>query len=75
MPDEDLVREFYANLSMLYANEALVRKKKVSLTSKPINDLFHLPNVEEDEHSTMMMYINWDFLQRVLNVVTNLGSQ
>ncbi|TYG61823.1 hypothetical protein ES288_D07G180100v1 [Gossypium darwinii] len=75
MPEEELVLEFYTNLTTPDANEVIVRKKKVPLTSKPISDLFNLPNVEEDEYSAMMKNINWDFLQQVLNVVTNPGSQ
>ncbi|KAK8346392.1 hypothetical protein V6Z12_A07G212000 [Gossypium hirsutum] len=39
--------------------------KKVPLTSKSINDLFNLPDVEEDEYYVMMNNINWDFLQQV----------
>ncbi|MFQ6661385.1 hypothetical protein Gotur_029571 [Gossypium turneri] len=69
------IREFYASLTMQDATEVIVRKKKVSLTSKSINDLFNLPDVEEDEYYRMMNNINWDFLQQVLDVVTNLGSQ
>ncbi|TYH49897.1 hypothetical protein ES332_D10G167900v1 [Gossypium tomentosum] len=60
---------------MLDAMEVIVHKKKVPLTSKSINDLFYLPDVEEDEYFAMMTNINWDFLQQVLNIVTNLGSQ
>ncbi|KAK5836343.1 hypothetical protein PVK06_012127 [Gossypium arboreum] len=48
MPDEDLERKLYANLTTLDANEVLIWKKKVPLTSKSINDLFNLPDVEED---------------------------
>ncbi|MFQ6665162.1 hypothetical protein Gotur_032002 [Gossypium turneri] len=69
------IREFYASLTTQDATEVIDRKKKVSLTSKSINDLFNLPNVEEDEYYPMMNNINWDFLQQVLNVVTNPGSQ
>ncbi|TYG57522.1 hypothetical protein ES288_D08G149200v1 [Gossypium darwinii] len=75
MSNKDLVREFYANLTTLNANEVLVHKKKVPLTSKPVNDLFNLPNVQEDEYSAMMTNINWDFIQQVFNMVTNPGSQ
>ncbi|MFQ6622080.1 hypothetical protein Gotur_002404 [Gossypium turneri] len=50
-------------------------RKKVPLSSKSINDLFNLPDVEEDEHYPMMNNIGWDFLQQVLDVVTNLRSQ
>ncbi|KAK5802727.1 hypothetical protein PVK06_030345 [Gossypium arboreum] len=57
------------------ATEVIVRKKMLPFTSKSINDLFNLPNVEEDEYYPMMNNINWDFLQQVLNVVTNPGSQ
>ncbi|TYG86424.1 hypothetical protein ES288_A13G133200v1 [Gossypium darwinii] len=73
--DDELVREFYASLMTQDATEVIVRKKKVPLTSKSINDLFNLPNVEEDEYYPMMNNINWDFLQQVLDVVTNPESQ
>ncbi|MFQ6654033.1 hypothetical protein Gotur_025158, partial [Gossypium turneri] len=69
------IREFYASLTTQDATEVIVQKKKVPLTSKSINDLFNLPDVEEDEYYPMMNNINWDFLQQVLDVVTNLGSQ
>ncbi|MFQ6648171.1 hypothetical protein Gotur_021200 [Gossypium turneri] len=69
------IQEFYASLNMQDATEVIVRKKKVPLTSKSINDLFNLPDVEEDEYYPMMSNINWDFLQHVLDVVTNPGSQ
>ncbi|KAK5838958.1 hypothetical protein PVK06_007706 [Gossypium arboreum] len=58
MLDEDLVRKFYANLTVPDVNEVLVCKKKVPITSKSINDLFNLPDVEEDEYSTMITNIN-----------------
>ncbi|MFQ6661387.1 hypothetical protein Gotur_029570 [Gossypium turneri] len=69
------IREFYASLTTQDVTEVIVRKKKVPLTSKSINDLFNLPNVEEDEYYPMMNNINWDFLQQVLDIVTNPGSQ
>ncbi|KAB2005540.1 hypothetical protein ES319_D11G277400v1 [Gossypium barbadense] len=75
LPDDVLVREFYASLTTQDATEVTIRKKKVPLTSKSINDLFNLPDVEEDEYYPMMSNINWDFLQQVLDVVTNLGPQ
>ncbi|MFQ6643793.1 hypothetical protein Gotur_017520 [Gossypium turneri] len=49
LPDNELVREFYASLTTQDATEVIVRKKKVPLTSKSINDLLNLPDVEEDE--------------------------
>ncbi|MFQ6667060.1 hypothetical protein Gotur_033208, partial [Gossypium turneri] len=69
------IREFYASLTMQDATEVIVQKKKVPLTSKSINDLFNLPDVEENEYYPMMNNINWDFLQQVLDVVTNPRSQ
>ncbi|TYG37589.1 hypothetical protein ES288_D13G153500v1 [Gossypium darwinii] len=75
LPDDELVREFYASLTTQDATEVIVRKKKVPLTSKSINDFFNLPDVEEDEYYPMVNNINWDFLQQVLDVVTNSGSQ
>ncbi|KAH1082322.1 hypothetical protein J1N35_022083, partial [Gossypium stocksii] len=67
-------QEFYASLTMQDATEVTVRKKKVLFTSMPLNDLFNLPNAEEDEYYPMMNNINWDFLQQVFDVVTNSGS-
>ncbi|KAB2034933.1 hypothetical protein ES319_D04G117700v1 [Gossypium barbadense] len=58
LPEEELVREFYANLTKPSAIEVLIRKKNIPLTSKSINDLFHLPNVEEHEYFNMMTNIN-----------------
>ncbi|KAK5845775.1 hypothetical protein PVK06_001997 [Gossypium arboreum] len=75
LPDDELVQEFYTSLTMQDATEVIVRKKKVPLTSRSINDLFNIPDVEEDEYYPMMNNINWDFLQQVLDVVTNPGPQ
>ncbi|MFQ6630931.1 hypothetical protein Gotur_009058 [Gossypium turneri] len=78
MPEKSFdlkIREFYASLTTKDATEVIVRKKKVHLTSKSMNNLFNLPDVEEDEYYPMMNNINWDFLQQVLDVVTNSGSQ
>ncbi|MFQ6629105.1 hypothetical protein Gotur_008332 [Gossypium turneri] len=69
------IQEFYASLTTQDAIEVIFRKKKVPLTSKSINDLFNLPDVEEDGYYPMIKNINWDFLQQVLDVVTNPGSQ
>ncbi|MFQ6662916.1 hypothetical protein Gotur_030610 [Gossypium turneri] len=69
------IREFYASLTTQDATEVIIQKEKVSLTSKSINDLFNLLDVEEDEYYPMMNNINWDFLQLVLDVVINSGSQ
>ncbi|MFQ6641671.1 hypothetical protein Gotur_015098 [Gossypium turneri] len=69
------IREFYASLTTQDATGVIVRKKKVPLTSKSINDLFNLPDVEEDEYYPMMNNINGDFLQQVLDVMTNSGSK
>ncbi|KAK5825983.1 hypothetical protein PVK06_020878 [Gossypium arboreum] len=56
------IQEFYASLTTQDATEVIVRKEKVPLTSKSINDLFNLPDVEKDEYYPMMNNINWDFL-------------
>ncbi|TYH10863.1 hypothetical protein ES288_A07G211100v1 [Gossypium darwinii] len=69
LPDDELVRKFYASLTMQDATEVIVQKKNEPLTSKSINNLFSLPDVEEDEYYPMMNNINWDFLQQVLDVV------
>ncbi|TYH13295.1 hypothetical protein ES288_A06G131400v1 [Gossypium darwinii] len=71
---DELIREFYACLTTQDATKVIVRKKKVPLTFKSINDLFNLPDVEEDEYYPLMKNINWDFVQQVLGVVTNPRS-
>ncbi|KAG4154723.1 hypothetical protein ERO13_D03G061101v2 [Gossypium hirsutum] len=73
--DDELVQEFYASLTTQDATEVIVRKKQVPLTSKSINDLFNLPDVEEDKYYPMVNNINSHFLQQVLDVEINLGSQ
>ncbi|KAK5839790.1 hypothetical protein PVK06_008629 [Gossypium arboreum] len=75
LPEEELGREFYTNLIVPDASEVLVCMKKVPFASKSINDLFNMPDVEEDEYSTMMTNIKWDFLQEVFNVVAKSRSQ
>ncbi|KAK5771072.1 hypothetical protein PVK06_047246 [Gossypium arboreum] len=75
LPEDELVQEFYASLTMQDATKVIVQKKKVPLASKSINDLFNLLNVEEDEYYPMMNNINWNFLEQVLDVVTNSRSQ
>ncbi|KAG4195782.1 hypothetical protein ERO13_A06G128004v2 [Gossypium hirsutum] len=62
LSNDELVQDFYASLTTQDATEVIVRKEKVPLTSKSINDLFNLPDVEEDEYYPMMNNINWDFL-------------
>ncbi|KAK5840028.1 hypothetical protein PVK06_008894 [Gossypium arboreum] len=61
LPNDELVQEFYASLTTQDANEVIIRKKKVPLTSKSINDLFNLPNVEEYGYYPMMNNINLGF--------------
>ncbi|MFQ6634943.1 hypothetical protein Gotur_011224 [Gossypium turneri] len=61
MPKKGLnlkIQEFYASLTMQDATEVIVRKKKVPFSSKSFNDLFNLPDVEEDECYPMMNNIN-----------------
>ncbi|KAK5771516.1 hypothetical protein PVK06_047731 [Gossypium arboreum] len=57
------------------ATKVTIRKKKVPFTSKSVNDLFNLLDVEEDKYYLLMDNINWDFLQQVLDVVTTPGFQ
>ncbi|TYG40287.1 hypothetical protein ES288_D12G080900v1 [Gossypium darwinii] len=66
LPDDGLVREFYASLTMQDATEVIIRKKKVPLTSKSINYLFNLPNVEKDEYYPMMKISIWIFFNKCL---------
>ncbi|KAK8314761.1 hypothetical protein V6Z12_D01G192900 [Gossypium hirsutum] len=56
--DEELVREFYGNLTSSELTEVPVRGIKVPITSNAINKFFELPNFENDEYSSLMSNID-----------------
>ncbi|KAH1114784.1 hypothetical protein J1N35_008162 [Gossypium stocksii] len=53
----------------------LVREKELSLTSSVINDLFDLPNVDDDDYSAMCEDVNEETIQDILKVVTVPGTK
>ena len=55
--DEELVREFYANLTSSKIREVLVRRIKVSINSNAINEFFELPNFKNNEYSSLISNI------------------
>ncbi|KAH1091497.1 hypothetical protein J1N35_018754 [Gossypium stocksii] len=60
--DEELVREFYANLTSREMTEVPVRGIKVPINSNAINEFFELPDFENDEYSSLMSNIKPKFL-------------
>ncbi|KAH1122086.1 hypothetical protein J1N35_005246 [Gossypium stocksii] len=73
--DEELVREFYANLTSSELTEVLVRGIKIPITSNTINEFFELPDFENDEYSSLLSKIKPKNLQEILEELTVLGSK
>ncbi|KAK5840147.1 hypothetical protein PVK06_009028 [Gossypium arboreum] len=72
--DEELVREFYANLTLGEMIEVPVRGIKVPINSNAINVFFELPDLENDEYSTLMSNIKPENLREILEELTVEGS-
>ncbi|MBA0853900.1 hypothetical protein Goshw_023672, partial [Gossypium schwendimanii] len=73
--NEDLVHEFYANLTSNELTEVSVRGIKVPISSNAINEFFELPNFEDDGYSSLMRNIEAENLQEILKELTILGSK
>ena len=72
--DEELVREFYANLTSSELTEILLHGIKVPINSNAINEFFELPDFEIDEYSKLMSNIKPENLQEILEELTVQGS-
>ncbi|KAK5785413.1 hypothetical protein PVK06_039996 [Gossypium arboreum] len=68
--DEDLVHEFYVNLTLSELMEVPVHGIKVPISSNAINEFFELPNFENDEYSSLMSNIEPENLQKILEELT-----
>ncbi|KAK5819383.1 hypothetical protein PVK06_024380 [Gossypium arboreum] len=64
--DEELVDEFYANLTSNKLMEVSVQGIKVPITSNVINEFFELLDFEDDEYSSLMRNIEPENLQEIL---------
>ncbi|KAH1039340.1 hypothetical protein J1N35_041083 [Gossypium stocksii] len=73
--DEELVREFNANLTSSEMTKVPVRRIKVPINSNAINESFELPDFENDEYSSLLSNIKPENLQEVLEELTVLGSK
>ncbi|KAK5818937.1 hypothetical protein PVK06_023887 [Gossypium arboreum] len=71
--DEELVREFYANLTSSEMTEVPVHEIKVLINSNAINAFFELPDFENDEYSILMSNIKPKNLQEILEELTVQG--
>ncbi|KAK5785539.1 hypothetical protein PVK06_040133 [Gossypium arboreum] len=72
--NEELVREFYENLTLSEMTEVPVRGIKVPINLNAINELFELPDFENNECSTLMSNIKPENLQEIIEVLTVQGS-
>ncbi|MBA0867996.1 hypothetical protein Goshw_007199, partial [Gossypium schwendimanii] len=73
--DEELVCEFYENLTSSELTEVFVRGIKVPINSNAINEFFELPDFKDDEYSSLMRNIEAEILQEILKELTVLGSK
>ncbi|KAK5775333.1 hypothetical protein PVK06_043212 [Gossypium arboreum] len=64
--DEELVREFYANLTSSELSEVPVHGIKVPITSNAINEFFEFPDFENNDYSSLMSNIKPKNLQEIL---------
>ncbi|KAK5835863.1 hypothetical protein PVK06_011577 [Gossypium arboreum] len=71
--DEELVREFYANLTSSDLTEVPVCRIKVPISSNAINEFFELPDFENDEYSSLMSNIKPEIFQEILEEFTVPG--
>ncbi|KAK5811888.1 hypothetical protein PVK06_027271 [Gossypium arboreum] len=68
--DEELVREFYVNLTSSELTEVPVCGIKVPITSNAINKFFELPDFENNEYSSLISDIEPENLQEILEELT-----
>ncbi|KAK5775709.1 hypothetical protein PVK06_043641 [Gossypium arboreum] len=73
--EEELVREFYANLTSSDLTEVPVREIRVPISSNAINEFFELPNFENDEYSSLIRNIKPENLHEILEELTIPGSK
>ncbi|KAH1108148.1 hypothetical protein J1N35_011916 [Gossypium stocksii] len=73
--DEELVREFYANLSSSELMEVSIRRIKVPITSNAINEFFELLDFEYDEYYSLMRNIESENLREILEELTVPSSK
>ncbi|KAK5819865.1 hypothetical protein PVK06_024895 [Gossypium arboreum] len=72
--DEELVREFYANLTSSEMTKVPIHRIKVPINSNAINEFFELPDFENDEYLSLMSNIKPELLQEILEELTVEGS-
>ncbi|KAK5771087.1 hypothetical protein PVK06_047262 [Gossypium arboreum] len=72
---QELIREFYANLTSSDLTEVPVRGIKVPISSNAINEFFELPDFENVEYSSLMSNVEPENLQEILEELTVLGSK
>ncbi|MBA0753679.1 hypothetical protein Gogos_021860, partial [Gossypium gossypioides] len=73
--NEELVHEFYVNLTSNELTKVSVRGIKVPITLNAINELFELPGFEDDEYSSLMRNIESENMQEILEEFTIPGSK
>ncbi|XP_062085944.1 exonuclease V, chloroplastic [Humulus lupulus] len=73
--DEEVVREFYANLLPSSTDYVIVRENRVPLTSAAINVIFGLPDIDEEDDDYVAMLKEWDWeLAREVLVATSVAG-
>ncbi|KAK5770977.1 hypothetical protein PVK06_047144 [Gossypium arboreum] len=73
--DEELVCEFYANLTSSELIEVSVRRITVPITSNAINEFFELLDFKNNDYSFLMSNIKPENLQEILKELTVSESE
>ncbi|KAK5802573.1 hypothetical protein PVK06_030177 [Gossypium arboreum] len=73
--NDELVCEFYANLTSSELKEVSVCGIKVPITSNVINEFFELPDFKNDEYYSIMSNTKPENLQKILKELTVPGSK
>ncbi|MBA0753861.1 hypothetical protein Gogos_021455, partial [Gossypium gossypioides] len=73
--DEELVREFYANLTSSKLTKVPVRGIQVPIRSNSINEFFELLDFKDDKYSSLMRNIETKNLQEILEEFIIPGSK
>ncbi|KAK5775700.1 hypothetical protein PVK06_043628 [Gossypium arboreum] len=73
--NEELVHEFYTNLTFSELTEVPVRRIKAPITSNAINEFFELLDFENDDYSSSMSNIEPENLQEILEEFIIPGSK
>lgn len=73
--DEVIVRDFFSHFNLSIVIVLHVRERELFLTLSVIHNLFNLPDIDNDDYSSICEEVNVETIQDILRVVTVLGTK